>query len=183
MFIIILYYSIIIVILIYTFYDSFRNVQCPEYYHTQCKLHSLDCMHCIMYHESLSHLVSTIFMLCTAITALLLAIALIVVSAAFGITMAVSQGSSQCSDCNKTNTTDDDVCTTPSCVKLAASILSNMNQSVDPCKDFYNFTCGGWDDDNIVPPGTYCSTVFFVDKGVLFKCLFIQITGSQCDAM
>ena len=78
---------------------------------------------------------------------LLLGIALLFVSVAFGVTVATSQQGSG------GNPTVDDVCVTPSCVKLAASILSSMNESVNPCQDFYNFTCGGWDDDNIVPPG------------------------------
>ena len=44
-------------------------------------------------------------------------------------------------------------CTTESCVQLAATVLANMNTSVDPCEDFYNYSCGGWVDDNIIPPG------------------------------
>ncbi len=98
------------------------------------------------------------------VSVVLLTFALIIVSATFGITASLS--SSHCSDCNNTNTTTDDMCTTPSCVKLAATLLSNLNQSVDPCIDFYNFTCGGWDADNIVPPGlalvcTYTNTCMY----------------------
>lgn len=46
-----------------------------------------------------------------------------------------------------------DTCMTESCVQLAATVISNMNASVDPCADFYNFSCGGWVQQNIIPPG------------------------------
>lgn len=78
--------------------------------------------------------------------------AAVIMAVVLGITTALDH-SPKCAECNQTNTTDDDICMTPSCVKLAASLLSNMNQSVNPCEDFYNFTCGGWDSSNIVPPG------------------------------
>ncbi len=47
----------------------------------------------------------------------------------------------------------DSVCTTPSCVELGATVLRNMNISVDPCEDFYNYSCGGWEARNTIPSG------------------------------
>eukprot|EP01047_Picozoa_sp_COSAG01_P056722 COSAG01_NODE_6464_length_3651_cov_12.508441_2_plen_421_part_00 len=36
-------------------------------------------------------------------------------------------------------------CDTPACVHLASQLLSTMNPAVDPCDDFYEYTCGGWE--------------------------------------
>ena len=30
-------------------------------------------------------------------------------------------------------------------------ILQNMNRSADPCQDFYNFACGGFEERIIIP--------------------------------
>ncbi|XP_065564791.1 neprilysin-1-like [Artemia franciscana] len=42
-------------------------------------------------------------------------------------------------------------CTTDSCVKAAASILSWMDKSVDPCEDFYRYSCGSWIKKSFIP--------------------------------
>ncbi|XP_058920787.1 membrane metallo-endopeptidase-like 1 [Kogia breviceps] len=37
-----------------------------------------------------------------------------------------------------------ETCTTPGCVMAAARILQNMDPSEEPCDDFYQYACGGW---------------------------------------
>ncbi|RCH85801.1 hypothetical protein CU098_002675, partial [Rhizopus stolonifer] len=43
-----------------------------------------------------------------------------------------------------TTQTDFTVCSTPECAKTAQSILSFVDFNVDPCSDFYQYTCGSW---------------------------------------
>ena len=52
-----------------------------------------------------------------------------------------------------TDETDSKMCLTESCVKLSALILSGVDTTIDPCQDFYNFSCGLWQDNNYVPDG------------------------------
>ena len=46
---------------------------------------------------------------------------------------------------------DTAMCLTPECIKLAASVLSTIDQTVDPCTDFYKFSCGNWIQNTIIP--------------------------------
>ncbi|KAL9545203.1 hypothetical protein MBANPS3_007261 [Mucor bainieri] len=57
------------------------------------------------------------------------------------------------------STSNSTVCSTPECTTLANSILAFLDLNVDPCSDFYQYTCGGWlanatipDDEFIVGP-------------------------------
>ena len=45
----------------------------------------------------------------------------------------------------------DEVCETTACVELASELLTNMNTTVDPCVDFFEYTCGGWVAKNPLP--------------------------------
>jgi hypothetical protein len=43
------------------------------------------------------------------------------------------------------------VCLTEECAKAAGDILHAMDRSVDPCDDFYQFSCGNWIRTNPIP--------------------------------
>ncbi|CAF3355230.1 unnamed protein product [Rotaria socialis] len=45
------------------------------------------------------------------------------------------------------------LCLTPICIQLSSSIYSGLNQTINPCDDFYEFVCGRWIKTNIIPKG------------------------------
>ena len=52
-----------------------------------------------------------------------------------------------------TNNCPTSTCVTESCLKLAQDVGANLDTSVDPCVDFYSFSCGGWVKNNPLPQG------------------------------
>ena len=46
-----------------------------------------------------------------------------------------------------------EVCTTRQCAETATLLFQGLNESVDPCEDFYQFVCGNWIQNNNVDPG------------------------------
>lgn len=67
-------------------------------------------------------------------------IALLVVVIALAVTLGVERQ-------------QEDVCATDGCIQLSAQVAATMNQSVDPCVDFYQFACGNWIRTSIIKPG------------------------------
>ena len=45
----------------------------------------------------------------------------------------------------------EDYCTTPGCITAAATYLEMMNQNQDPCQDFYEFACGNFLQETMIP--------------------------------
>jgi len=43
------------------------------------------------------------------------------------------------------------VCMTDGCIGAAHMLLQNMNRTVDPCEDFYEFSCGGFEQRVVIP--------------------------------
>ncbi|XP_061893541.1 membrane metallo-endopeptidase-like 1 isoform X2 [Entelurus aequoreus] len=69
----------------------------------------------------------------------------------------------------------DNVCTTADCVTAASRLLQNMDPSVKPCDNFYQYACGGWLERHVIPETSSRHSVFdilrdkleIVLKGVL----------------
>ncbi|XP_043935096.1 endothelin-converting enzyme 1-like [Protopterus annectens] len=51
-------------------------------------------------------------------------------------------------------------CQTEACQTVSAQLLRNLNQSMDPCEDFFSFSCGKWVSAHPVPPGKQKITVY-----------------------
>ncbi|XP_064459622.1 neprilysin-1-like [Ornithodoros turicata] len=43
------------------------------------------------------------------------------------------------------------ICLTQECVKTASSLLNGMDQTADPCEDFFQFACGTWNKRHQIP--------------------------------
>ncbi|KAK5984363.1 hypothetical protein GCK32_004211 [Trichostrongylus colubriformis] len=46
---------------------------------------------------------------------------------------------------------DQSLCLSQKCIRLASNYLSNMKRHVDPCTDFYSFSCGSYSINRVVP--------------------------------
>lgn len=55
-----------------------------------------------------------------------------------------------------------DTCMTPECINIASSMISRMDMTAEPCEDFYQYACGRWLTDNIVPDDTMAYDIFYV---------------------
>jgi hypothetical protein len=43
------------------------------------------------------------------------------------------------------------LCSTLSCIHSSAAIISKINENVDPCEDFYEFSCGEFKEEQNTP--------------------------------
>ncbi|CAF0915198.1 unnamed protein product [Adineta ricciae] len=54
----------------------------------------------------------------------------------------------------------DDLCVTPYCVKAANYLIESLDETVEPCEDFYNFVCGTWIKNNRIPDDSNVANTF-----------------------
>ncbi|CAJ0584866.1 unnamed protein product, partial [Mesorhabditis spiculigera] len=61
-----------------------------------------------------------------------------------------------------TPTTEEPIptCTTPGCVRAANNLLNAMNTSADPCSNFFEFACGGWNREHPIPDDMFAYGTF-----------------------
>ncbi|KAG8434193.1 hypothetical protein GDO86_012533 [Hymenochirus boettgeri] len=52
------------------------------------------------------------------------------------------------------------ICTTTGCVTAAARIIQNMDPTIEPCTDFYQYACGGWLNKHVIPETSSRYSIF-----------------------
>lgn len=80
-------------------------------------------------------------------------------------------------DFTKSGKKDEDVCLTPGCVHAASKMLEQMDQSIEPCDDFYSFACGQFAEDTIIPDDKVSVNAFSVISDKLQEQLRTIITA------
>ena len=50
-------------------------------------------------------------------------------------------------------TADCGACTTPTCLEATSFLMQGLDTSVAPCDDFYKYSCGNWEANNVIPEG------------------------------
>ena len=50
-----------------------------------------------------------------------------------------------------TDITNEQVCQTEACRQQTADLVEQMDRTVDPCQDFYQFACGGFLENTVLP--------------------------------
>ncbi|KAL2090790.1 hypothetical protein ACEWY4_013053 [Coilia grayii] len=62
---------------------------------------------------------------------------------------------------------DNSICTTSDCVTAAARLLQNMDPHAEPCQNFYQYACGGWQERHVIPETSSHHSVFDILRGEL----------------
>ena len=78
---------------------------------------------------------------------------LLAVSFAAMLALAIALGVEKADSGDSESQTTGSQCPTPECAQLAAQVLSGLDESVNPCENFYNFSCGNWARNTIIPDG------------------------------
>lgn len=51
-------------------------------------------------------------------------------------------------------------CLSRECITASSHIITSMDQTVNPCEDFYQYSCGGWIKENPIPDGKFSWSTF-----------------------
>ncbi|XP_048589542.1 endothelin-converting enzyme 2 [Nematostella vectensis] len=90
--------------------------------------------------------------LCLLVLCLLLFVACILLSVFLAIEITTREARGNCCPHQGGSTSNQKVCNTADCLKIASEFTRNINISVDPCDNFYHYACDGWIRDNPIPP-------------------------------
>lgn len=69
----------------------------------------------------------------------------------------------------------DDICLTRECVETAGDVFRNMDETVDPCHDFYRFSCGNYIKHSLISNDKTFANTFTVINDVLQEQIKISL--------
>lgn len=75
-------------------------------------------------------------------------------------TSAIVDTSTPVSTVTDSDVDNDEICFTQACIETSANILRQMDQTVDPCDDFYQFACGTFLRETVIPDNKASITPF-----------------------
>ncbi|KAK2847818.1 hypothetical protein Q7C36_009500 [Tachysurus vachellii] len=71
---------------------------------------------------------------------------------------------------SSSSSSSDGVCTTADCTRSASRLIENMDPTVNPCENFYQYACGGWLKKNIIPETSSRYSTFDILRDELEAC-------------
>ena len=69
----------------------------------------------------------------------------------------------------------DDICLTRECVETAGEVFRNMDESVDPCQDFYSCACGNYIKHSLISNDKTFANTFTVINDILQEQIKISL--------
>ncbi|XP_044267679.1 neprilysin-2-like [Tribolium madens] len=74
----------------------------------------------------------------------------------------------------------DDICLTRECVQTAGEVFRNMDESVNPCDDFYRFACGNYIKHSLISNDKTFANTFTVINDLLQEQIKIALEEKSC---
>ncbi|XP_018348692.1 PREDICTED: neprilysin-21-like [Trachymyrmex septentrionalis] len=75
------------------------------------------------------------------------------------------------------------ICDSEDCVRIAASLKESMNESVDPCDNFYQYACGRWPQEHPIPDSSLMNSWFSERSNRMYRkirdLLLVNMSASE----
>lgn len=75
------------------------------------------------------------------------------------------------------------LCETKDCLRSSSNLLLSMDENADPCEDFYQFTCGNWEEEHPRPDSVTSHDWFSEKQSKILRHIrtFLQKNNSESD--